>query len=606
MIKVRIIVASLAVLVGALAAGLCSAVPVHAAVVIPGAQNALTAQNGRCLVCHGARTAEGKTITVDGAKKSIYVNNAAYSSSPHSDLSCTSCHIGFKADEHTASETAGWLATAKLTACANCHAGEYGVYKDSIHGKLVLTKNSAAAPRCADCHGSHDILLVSTPQFRDSVVTFCGRCHTSEESTYLDTYHGQANGLGSNRTAVCIDCHGAHQIQPPSNPASLVSKQNIVATCRKCHANANRSFTTFMVHADPSNPRSSLVLWPFEIGHALLIGFLFTFGALHSFMYFYRGRKEGLYRRRRQETVSATRERVAYAPAIAPVTKAKKSVKLHYRRFKASDRWAHAFIMLSFTVLCFTGMPLRYSYAGWAKFEFKLLGGVQVAGVIHRLAAMTMIAVVVFELIRFGLYLLRRRGPVLGPGSILPASQDVKDARAMFRWFFGKGPRPHEFDRFTYWEKFEFCAASMGVLTMVATGAMLWFPVETTKFLPGIFLNIAMINHGGGALMALGFVFVFWHFFHVHMRPEIFPMDTAMFDGTLPIDQYARERSIEFERRVRAGLLEEVLVEPHTGRRLVVENAAWRVVTFLAVAVWIVFAVFIIWLMATTVGLLAK
>ncbi len=608
MIKVRIIVASLIALAVAPAAGMLSAAPAHA-VVIPGAPNTKAAQNRQCLACHGVRSAQKTMILVDGVEKSIYINTPAHYSSPHSVLSCASCHVGFKADEHSAAETAGWLQTAKLTACSNCHAREYTVYSHSVHGRAALKGGSAKAPLCADCHGSHAILSISAPQFRGSVIVLCGRCHPDEEGTYLDTYHGQATGLGSTRTPVCMNCHGAHQIQPPSNPASLVSKQHIIATCRQCHPNADRSFTTFLVHANPKNPHSSLVLWPFEMGHALLIGFLFTFGALHSVMYIYRGRKDGLYRRdRRQEAISPTRERVAYAPVIAPVaTEAKKPIKLHYRRFSASDRWAHAFVMLSFTLLCFTGMPLRYSTAGWAKFEMDhLLGGVQVAGIVHRLAALILVACVLFELVRFGLYLLRRKGPVFGPGSILPASQDLRDAKAMFRWFFGKGPRPHEFDRYTYWEKFEFCAASMGVLTMIATGLILWFPVQATRLLPGVVLNIAMINHGGGALMALGFVFVFWHFFHVHMRPEIFPMDTAMFDGTLPIDQYARERSIEFDRRVRAGLLDEVLVEPHSGRRLVVEGVAWRVVTYLAVAVWLAFAVFIVWLAATALGSLAR
>jgi hypothetical protein len=34
-----------------------------------------------------------------------------------------------------------------------------------------------------------------------------------------------------------------------------------------------------------------------EMNHALLIGVLFTLGGLHCVLYFYRGLKEGMYRR---------------------------------------------------------------------------------------------------------------------------------------------------------------------------------------------------------------------------------------------------------------------------------------------------------------------
>jgi cytochrome b subunit of formate dehydrogenase len=292
-----------------------------------------------------------------------------------------------------------------------------------------------------------------------------------------------------------------------------------------------------------------------------------------------------------------TRERVTHAPAVAPRT-----VHLEYKRFGLFHRWMHWLVMASFVVLVFTGMPLEYKNTAWAKLEMHVIGGVQTAGIAHRLAALVMVFSVVCELVYFGLYILRGKGPLWGPGTIVPAREDWRDMKGMFRWFLGKGTRPQAFDRFTYWEKFEFWAASGGVMTMVATGFMLWFPEQTARFLPGIFLNLAMTNHAGGALLAMGFVFVFWHVFHAHFRPEVFPMDKVMFNGTVPVDEYAVERPLEFERRVRSGTLDEVLVEAAGAKRKALENVAWWTITIAAFVAWAVFALFTVWLMYVWMG----
>ena len=277
---------------------------------------------------------------------------------------------------------------------------------------------------------------------------------------------------------------------------------------------------------------------------------------------------------------------------------------LEYRRFGLFHRWVHFFVMASFTVLVFTGMPLKYKDAGWARTEMNFIGGVQAAGVLHRIAAMIMVSCVVCELFYFARYIVARKGPLWGPGTIVPTRNDWADMKAMYRWFFGLGAKPGGFDRYTYWEKFEFWAASGGVMTMVATGFMLWFPVQTAQFLPGIFLNLAMVNHAGGALLAMGFVFVFWHVFHAHFRPEVFPFDKVMFDGTMPAPEYAEERSVEYQRRVRSGTLTEVLVEPAGHTRKAFENVVWWAITLLAMAVWTIFAVFTAWITLRWLGLI--
>ncbi len=266
--------------------------------VAPAGATAFTIPTGasdRCLECH-AQPDLG-TIEVNGETKSLTISEDAWHGSVHSRLDCTACHPGFEAREHTPEETESWLERAKLTACSDCHASEFDMYDKSFHGDLVMGEGSTEAPACGDCHGSHGIISPSSAEFRPTVLAMCSRCHGEKSLTYLDTYHGKSFHLGDTSTAVCTDCHGSHQILPQSNPDSSVSSQNIVETCGKCHEHANARFASFLVHVDRSTPSSSFWVWVMEMNHAVLIGFLFTLGGLHCFMYFYRGLKEGMYRR---------------------------------------------------------------------------------------------------------------------------------------------------------------------------------------------------------------------------------------------------------------------------------------------------------------------
>jgi predicted CXXCH cytochrome family protein len=284
--------------IAAVAVFACS-VPLALAGTAGAAASALTAPtNDACFRCHG-RQAGSFSVVVDGQQRSTFVDEAVYDASQHGELACTSCHLGFKSGPHTADQTRDWLVTAELTACRNCHADVFAMYRGSFHGDLVFGKSGGNAPVCADCHEAHDILPPGTPAFRASIDALCARCHESALKTYLGSYHGKAFFLGDAKTAVCTDCHGGHRILPPSDPASTVSKQNLVATCAQCHPGANENFAGFMVHVDPRDPRSSLVVWSFYSLYIILIAVVFTFGATHTALYIYRGIKDGLYSRRR-------------------------------------------------------------------------------------------------------------------------------------------------------------------------------------------------------------------------------------------------------------------------------------------------------------------
>jgi hypothetical protein len=252
-------------------------------------------QNERCLACHADDGAG--SITVDGAVRPLTVDREAYAASRHGVIDCTGCHIGFKPGEHSAAETEDWLYIARVAACATCHADVSAEYARSIHGDTVMRREGGKAPTCATCHGSHEIAATGTQTFHQKSLDICRACHGGRTETYLDTYHGKSFVLGRPDTATCVDCHGAHLVLPASNPASSVSDENIVATCQTCHPEANERFATYIVHDDPKDPDQSWLVFLTYAFYIILMTVVFTFGGVHTFMYFYRGRKEGMYRR---------------------------------------------------------------------------------------------------------------------------------------------------------------------------------------------------------------------------------------------------------------------------------------------------------------------
>ncbi len=128
------------------------------------------------------------------------------------------------------------------------------------------------------------------------------------------------------------------------------------------------------------------------------------------------------------------------------------------------------------------------------------------------------------------------------------------------KWFLGKGPRP-EYGRWTYWEKFDYFAVFWGVAVIGVTGLMLWFPTVFTRVMPGWMLNVATMIHSDEALLAVGFIFTI-HFFNTHFRPEKFPMDTVIFTGGVPLEEFKQDRPREYE----AAGGERRAREPHDAR----------------------------------------
>ncbi len=422
--------------------------------------------------------------------------------------------------------------------CGKCHKSILSDYLSSDHSILNNSKDKKY-PTCANCHTAHTVTEIDKDKFMTQITIQCGSCHKNLSETYLETYHGKAYTLGQLKAARCSDCHGAHKILNLDNPESSVGQKNIVATCKKCHENANLKFTGYLSHATHNS--SDALFYTFWAMTSLLLG-VFGFFGLHTLLWIPR--------------------------SIVEARKKKKHIKqsgelVYIRRFTKSQRITHIFVILSFLLLALTGMMLKFAHMNWANSLAKLIGGVEIAGNIHRFAAIITFGYFAFHV--FSLLKMKKTEKkgfaafIFGSNTLMFNKQDVLDFIATVKWFLWLGERP-KYGRWTYWEKFDYMAVFWGVAVIGFSGLILWFPEMFTKILPGWVINVAQIIHSDEALLAVIFIFTI-HFFNTHLRPEAFPMDTVIFTGHVEAEEYKTDRPKEWEEMEKSGKLEKMTVK---------------------------------------------
>ncbi|HOV74007.1 MAG TPA: cytochrome c3 family protein [Candidatus Hydrogenedentes bacterium] len=257
-----------------------------------------------CGRCH--REGEAAAKRMHSTQREI-LNN--YSSSIHGKgllesglivtATCTSCHTAHM--PLPSSNPASSVHPEHIAdTCGTCHEGIEKTFLGSVHSPRV-TQTGDPLPVCSTCHTAHTINRTDTEQFKQNILNTCGKCHEEIAKTYFDTYHGKVSKLGTAAAAKCYDCHGAHDILPITNPDSRVSRDNIVETCGKCHPGSHRRFAGYLTHATHHDPNKyPWLFFTFWGMTALLIG-TFAFFGLHTLAWLPHSFREMRLKRRQPE-----------------------------------------------------------------------------------------------------------------------------------------------------------------------------------------------------------------------------------------------------------------------------------------------------------------
>jgi cytochrome b subunit of formate dehydrogenase len=234
----------------------------------------------------------------------------------------------------------------------------------------------------------------------------------------------------------------------------------------------------------------------------------------------------------------------------------------YYFRFSLGNRYLHGLLILTFLGLAGTGMTLYFNDTAWASAFAHAIGGFGAILFFHKLFAVLLTAgfIIHIAIVLYRGIIKREPGIFWGAKSLVPQPRDFVDLYRHVKWFLWLGPKP-KFDRFTYWEKFDYWAVFWGMVIIGTSGYMMWFAPFFARLVPGYMLNVALLIHSEEALLAVWFILII-HFFNADLRPEKFPMDAVIFTGRISEQELRAERPLEYQRLVERHELEALRTSP--------------------------------------------
>jgi formate dehydrogenase subunit gamma len=218
-----------------------------------------------------------------------------------------------------------------------------------------------------------------------------------------------------------------------------------------------------------------------------------------------------------------------------------------FERLTLFQRAQHLAMVVSFSLLALTGLPMRFPDSRWLAAIYTVLGGLPAARRIHRGAALLMIADGAVHLGYLALLLVRNGFDVREAWPMLPRWKDARDWWDTSTYYFGLRRTLPQYDRFTFREKFDYFAVFWGLPVMMLSGLVLWFPVFFGNLLPDLAIPMAYIAHSDEAVLAISAIVV-WHFYNVHYNPDAFPMSWAWLTGRISERAIRHEHPLEYER----------------------------------------------------------
>lgn len=225
---------------------------------------------------------------------------------------------------------------------------------------------------------------------------------------------------------------------------------------------------------------------------------------------------------------------------------------MRLKRFTPVQKAFHVLLMLSFLTQAVTGTARMYIETQWGSALAQPFGGYEGCLAVHKVVGVFMIVLFLMHLV-YAAYVIAV-GRLHSEDTLWPRGRDLKQFFTHLGWMFGG--KPPRFERWGYWEKFDYWAVFWGMIVLGVTGLMLYSPLDTSRYFKGWSLNVALWVHRIEACLAMLHVFVI-HFAIAHLRRHNFPMDRAMFSGDTEFGAADEERPAWIDRLRTTGVLTE-------------------------------------------------
>lgn len=562
---------------------------------------AVDAEN--CLMCHRFRGLS--RVDKEGDSRLFYVDETLFNKGPHARVSCKGCHVDIVKIPHDNAQPVDCLQSCHIEEPNReiifTHAKVHDTLQDSAHAMVSQDgrpkEHPEDYPECKDCHDnplfrpvsmfktvragvneraigrctvchsdesfaryfySHVTSRMHKARDPREVVSMCSTCHADTElarrhglpdvvSSYLETYHGKAVLFGSAEAPDCLDCHASHasvhEMRSVDDERAAVHEGNRAEVCATadCHGAAAPRLASFDVHATRNRETHAL-----EFGVAMFF-VIMTLGLLLPILTL---NVMGLIRE-----LLPSRQAEEELEHLTEVARQRAAERGGLKRFTGMQRFQHAFLVVTFVVLCLTGLPMKFPETAWAPVVYQWFGGIEMAPIFHRIAGVSML--VGFVLHVLGILLdvaisLAKKNKLTVMNWIkavltlpmIPTAQDGKDIKALFKYVFFLSPKRPHYGRFCWKEKLEYLGLFWGIALLGVTGILLWAESLSSHVLPGWVLNICYLAHTYESLLALAHI-VLVHIPGVLGIPGVNPLSGMILDGTISPEAMAEEHGAE-------------------------------------------------------------
>lgn len=221
-------------------------------------------------------------------------------------------------------------------------------------------------------------------------------------------------------------------------------------------------------------------------------------------------------------------------------------------RFNVTFRIQHILMFTTFLLLSFTGWGLKYAHApaGVSSMWIRVWGGPEMAGLIHRIAGVTMLIDFVWHVLYLGYLFVTGQMTIKARTTVIPLPKDVFDIVQNFMYFLGLSKEKPRFAKYSYAQKFDYWAVFWGMFIIGFSGFALAFPMLVSYIVPqaisGWIWEVLSIMHSDEALLAVVFI-LFWHFYNEHLKPDVFPMSWLWITGKISTEQLRHHHPLEYE-----------------------------------------------------------
>ena len=219
----------------------------------------------------------------------------------------------------------------------------------------------------------------------------------------------------------------------------------------------------------------------------------------------------------------------------------KREEEAGFERFSRPMLTQHIVLILTFTLLSITGVPLFFPETFKGVFFFD--DSSYLRGLMHRISA---VGLMFLSFYHIGYILLTEDGNK-NLRAILPSiPKDLKEAGGNIMFTFGLRKDRPKAGKYSFFEKFEYFGVVWGSLVMVLTGLVMWFKDQVLLIAPLWFFDVAKVVHRYEAILAILMIAI-WHMYNVHLKAGVFPMSRIWLTGRISRAEMLHEHPLEFE-----------------------------------------------------------